>query len=206
MKRYLAAALLACTLNAFGQGEIYLEEGFEHDGSMPEGWSQVYVGKQSEKPEYLEWLAKEGGGRPAGSEVNKPETAHSGDYNARLYYLEYGRSYGLYLITKKPLLTFWYSQYSDRASTTDSTEIENFEISLCYRIMDAVDTTWHKVRDYTEPTDDAEPWRTDSVWLPEDRLTVTTPFSFFNITFLMISPPFHKWLMYYTIIASFCQL
>ena len=176
MKRYLAAALLACTLNAFGQGEIYLEEGFEHDGSMPEGWSQVYVGKQSEKPEYLEWLAKEGGGRPAGSEVNKPETAHSGDYNARLYYLEYGRSYGLYLITKnidfsnahKPLLTFWYSQYSDRASTTDSTEIENFEISLCYRIMDAVDTTWHKVRDYTEPTDDAEPWRTDSVWLPED--------------------------------------
>ena len=53
MKKYLAAALLACSINVFGQGEIYLNEGFEHDGSMPEGWSQIYLGNIYEKPDAL---------------------------------------------------------------------------------------------------------------------------------------------------------
>ena len=190
MKRYLAAALLACTLNVFGQDEITLpfNEGFEHDGSMPEGWSQQYMsivrdrfnrdslilGNIHEKPEDLTWEAREGGGKPAGSEVTKPEHAHSGDYNARLYYLAKEHMHNMGLISPVlnfenvdiPLLTFWYSQYRDRASATDSSEIDNFEISLFYRILGQKDTTWQKIHDYKSPTDDDNPWVCDSVWLP----------------------------------------
>ena len=175
MKKYLAAALLACSINVFGQGEIYLNEGFEHDGSMPEGWSQIYLGNIYEKPDDLTWEAREGGGKPAGSNVTKPEHAHSGEYNARLYYLAVEHMHSMYLASPiidfsnahKPLLTFWYSQYKDRASATDSSEIDNFEISLYYRILESADTTWQKIRDYQSPTDDDEPWKCDSVWLPE---------------------------------------
>lgn len=175
MKKYLAMALLAGSLNTFGQGEIYLNEGFEHDGSMPEGWSQIYLGNIYEKPEDLAWEAREGGGKPAGSEVTKPEHAHSGEYNARLYYLAVEHMHSMYLASPiidfsnahKPLLTFWYSQYKDRASATDSSEIDNFEISLYYRILESADTTWQKIRDYQSPTDDDEPWKCDSIWLPE---------------------------------------
>lgn len=167
--------MIAGTMNAFGQGEIYLNEDFEHDGSMPEGWSQIYLGNIYEKPDDLAWEAREGGGKPAGSEVTKPEHAHNGDYNARLYYLAVEHMHSMYLVSPiinfenahKPLLTFWYSQYKDRASATDSSEIDNFEISLYYRILESADTTWQKIRDYQSPTDDDEPWKCDSIWLPE---------------------------------------
>ncbi len=175
MKKYLAMALVAASLNAFGQNEVYLSEGFEHDGSMPEGWSQIYLGNIYEKPDDLAWEAREGGGKPAGSEVTKPEHAHNGEYNARLYYLAVEHMHSMYLASPiinfenahKPLLTFWYSQYKDRASATDSSEIDNFEISLYYRILESIDTTWQKIRDYQSPTDDDEPWKCDSIWLPE---------------------------------------
>ena len=178
MKRYFAAALLACTFNAFGQNEVYLNEGFEHDGSMPEGWTQIYLGNIHDKPDDLAWEAREGGGKPAGSEVTKPEHAHSGEYNARLYYLAVEHMHSMYLASPiinfenahKPLLTFWYSQYKDRASATDSSEIDNFEISLYYRVLESADTTWQKIRDYQSPTDDDEPWRCDSIWLPEPMI------------------------------------
>lgn len=181
MKRYLAAALLACTLNVFGQDGILrlpVNEGFETqtskqlpDGPLPNSWSQLYVGNN--KPQSLNWKITSGGGSPAGNEnIHKPDTTHSGKYNATLW-LTTLNSHSMYLIsplidfrgTSKPTLTFWYSQYSDRASSTDLSEIDNYEITVGYFI----NNVWFPIRDYTMPTDDTEPWRmSDSILLPEE--------------------------------------
>ena len=95
MKRYLAAALLACTLNTWGQNNepliLPVIEGFETqsskqlpDGPLPYSWSQLYVGNA--KPPSLNWKIQAGGGLVAGNEnIHKPDTTHSGKYNATLW-------------------------------------------------------------------------------------------------------------------------
>lgn len=120
----------------------------------------------------MNWKIQVGGGLVAGNEnIHKPDTTHDGKYNATLW-LTSLTSHSMYLISplidfkkaSKPTLTFWYSQYSDRASSTDLSEIDNYEITVGYFIGNE----WHPIRDYTVPTDDAEPWRMSDSILLED--------------------------------------
>ena len=180
MKKLFTIVFLACTLGVFGQSKggddnLIFYEGFEgNSSSLPNGWTQEFLGASYSK---VKWMLYRGGGNPAGSSISKPESAHGGEKNARLYFNAVQNKYRLYLISpqigfrnynvsgaKKPMLVFWYSQYQDRASMGDSTGVDNFEFSLHYRIGDG---EWISFgTPYTQPTDDSEPWRCDSVMLP----------------------------------------
>ena len=173
--------MIAGAMNAFGQDlqplKLPVIEGFEtqsskqlENGPLPYSWSQLYIGNN--KPQSLNWKIQAGGGFVAGNEnITKPDSTHSGKYNATLW-LTSLTPHNMYLISplidfkkaSKPTLTFWYSQYSDRASSTDLSEIDNYEITVGYFIGNE----WHPIRDYTMPTDDAEPWRMSDSILLED--------------------------------------
>lgn len=182
MKKLFTAAFLACTLGVFGQTETdvdktFIYEGFENtSSSLPNGWTEEYKQEGTPKPKTFKWKLNSGGATPAGSSTTKPETAHGGDKNAFLHYLSAQHKYKMYLVSpqinfkkfgsnaKKPMLIFWYSQYQDRASFGDDSGVDNFEFSLHYRIGDG---EWIPFgTPYTQPTDDSEPWKCDSVMLP----------------------------------------
>ena len=181
MKKLFTAAFLACALGVFGQTDdanTILYEGFEsNSSSLPNGWTGEYKQEDSPKPSSLRWRLNSGGAMPTGSDVNKPETAHGGSKNAYLYYLTVLHKHKMYLVSpeinfknfnvggaKKPMLIFWYSQYQDRASFGDDSGVDNFEFSLHYRIDGG---EWIPFgTPYTQPTDDSEPWKCDSVMLP----------------------------------------
>ncbi len=175
MKKLFTTALIVCTLSVFGQSKdgdenIIFYEGFEStSSSLPKDWSQDFLGETNPK---VKWKVSNGGGKPAGSSITKPECAHGGNKNACLYFTSVQTKYRLYLISpqinfsgaKKPMLVFWYSQYQDRASFGDTTGVDNFEFSLHYRISNG---DWIPFgTPYTQPTDDSEPWKCDSVMLP----------------------------------------
>lgn len=172
MKKLFTAAIIACSLSSFGQQNddftIFYED-FELSSLQNNGWTQEYLG---EKNLDVKWKLNNGGAKPAGSSIKKPETAHSEDKNAFLYFLSIKKKYKLYLVSpqidftnvKKPVLTFWYSQYEGRESFGDNSGVDNFEFSLHYRINNS---EWIPFgTPYTQPTDDKEPWICDSVMLP----------------------------------------
>ncbi len=168
-----AAILFVGALNANGQNDTILFEGFEgaNEKTLPTGWAEEYLG--TGRPKSLQWKFRNGGAIPTGSEVGKPASAHSGKLNAFLYFLNM-REYDLYLVSpimdfkekgvEKPMLKFWYSQYKDRSSFDDDTEFDNFEITVYYRTHSNND--WTFLKKYSDPTDDTEPWKCDSIMLP----------------------------------------
>ena len=190
MKKLITAAFLICTLSVFGQSKdgddnIIFYEGFEASStSLPHGWTGEFKQEDSQKPSSLRWKLNNGGAKPTGSDVGKPETAHGGDKNAFLYYLSVLHKHKMYLVSpqidfknfniagaKKPMLVFWYSQYQDRASFGDDSGVDNFEFSLHYRIDNG---EWIPFgTPYTQPTDDSEPWKCDSVMLPSEVCSQT---------------------------------
>ena len=191
MKKLFTAAFLACTLGVFGQTETetdvdktFIYEGFENtSSSLPNGWTEEYKQEGTPKPKTFKWKLNSGGATPAGSSTTKPETAHGGDKNAFLHYLSAQHKYKMYLVSpqinfkkfgsnaKKPMLVFWYSQYQDRASFGDDSGVDNFEFSLHYRIDGG---GWIPFgTPYTQPTDDSEPWKCDSVMLPSEVCSQT---------------------------------
>ncbi|MBO7146024.1 MAG: T9SS type A sorting domain-containing protein [Salinivirgaceae bacterium] len=185
MKKLFTAAFLVCTLGVFGQSKasddnIIFYEGFEsNSSSLPNGWTGEYKQEDSPKPNSLRWKLNSGGAIPTGSDVAKPETAHGGNKNAYLYYLSVLYKHKMYLVSppidfknynvagaKKPMLVFWYSQFQDRASFGDDSGVDNFEFSLHYRVDGGA---WKSFgTPYTQPTDDSEPWKCDSVMLPSE--------------------------------------
>lgn len=162
-----AAVILSSFLAVNAYGQIYFAEDFE-EGKIPETWNQEKDTVQQKLGETLEWVCDMGGPYPAGSEVGKPEEAQHGDFNVVFYRNSMEFKYSTYLITptidltnaKKPLLTFYYSLYPSKIDTED-----NFEFSLCYRKTPS--SPWTTYRSYNEPTDDMEPWRCDSIYLPD---------------------------------------
>ena len=173
IKNYLTAAIIVGALNAHGQNDTILFEGFEsaNDKTLPANWSEEYIG--TGRPKSLQWKFRDGGAIPTGSLVGKPASAHNGNRNAFLYYLN-PREYDLYLVSPvmnfkergvaKPMLKFWYSQYKDRSSYDDDSEFNNFEITVYYRTHSS--SEWEFLRKYSGPTDDIEPWKCDSIMLP----------------------------------------
>ena len=173
IKNYLPAAIIVGALNAHGQNDTILFEGFEsaNDKTLPANWSEEYIG--TGRPKSLQWKFRDGGAIPTGSLVGKPASAHNGNRNAFLYYLN-PREYDLYLVSPvmnfkergvaKPMLKFWYSQYKDRSSYDDDSEFNNFEITVYYRTHSS--SEWEFLRKYSGPTDDIEPWKCDSIMLP----------------------------------------
>lgn len=158
--------LVFAVANSFGQGEIIYSQDFENDGSMPDGWKSEF--KYGDK----EWVIRSGGGKPAGSQVGAPPSAHSGKYNALFHMLSMENTYHTYLVSPiidfsnahKPQLSFWYSQFIDQFGE----QVNNFEFTLCYRVLERADTSWIEVKNYSRATDAMEPWRCDSLFLPED--------------------------------------
>ena len=176
MKKLFTAALIACSLSVFGQNNLKRDTLFFEDFES----TKIVTQKPSETDWRMEkpidtdakWKLNNGGAKPTGSSVSKPESAHSGSKNAWLYYLSWEYQYNIYLVSPpidlkdahKPMLSFWYSQYADRANFTGA-EVDNFEFSLHYRIGEG---EWFPLgTPYTEPTDDSEPWRFDSIMLPK---------------------------------------
>ena len=166
---------------------LLYEEDTSGGWELPEGWTQEYERKKNggtAQPPTLEWILQKGGPLIiGGGNMRKPEKAHSNNEenslnnkNALLQYLDF-KSYQMYLVspsidlvnTNKPMLKFWYSQYADRASSTDTTLKENFEIELYYRYnKDEAWTGWEPLaKKCPNATDDSEPWRCDSVMLPD---------------------------------------
>ena len=186
MKKLFIALFTLYACNTFSQGQIYFEEDFETASLMEAnlfnqqiegGWIGIENKKTywtySYKSGNSEWSLQSGGAKPAGSNLPKPENAHSGSINALFYRLSLENMYETYLISPeidltlahKPLLTFWYSQYEDQ---TNDENKNNFEFTLYYRVLDRADTEWKEIRNYNKATDDALPWATDSIYLPED--------------------------------------
>lgn len=166
----LIASLFFCITNALGQANIYFQEDFEKNGSsIPDGWSQEYATPEMRQ----DWVVQTGGPTPPRSSENAPNNAYSGDYNALFFKRTNQGSYQTYLITpeidfefaQKPLLSFAYSQFQSRLST--STPADNFEFSLCYRLNDSENPNWRVIKTFNGYTEKLNPWRTDSIYLPD---------------------------------------
>lgn len=182
MKRTLFFPLLLCSLCSFGQNEssslnLYFKEDFETSKtSLPDGWANEYL--KSPTSEGADWHFQTGGEVPPGAEVGLPATAHGGQYNAVFYKRSLKDSYQTYLTTKeikletatKPMLTFWYSQFQSRLSI--STAPDNFEFTLYYKIIDAdpEKQEWIKIKTYSDYCTELEPWKCDSVYLPDSAI------------------------------------
>lgn len=166
----LIASLSLCMTNVLGQGKIYFEENFENNGSsIPNGWNQEYPNLERKQ----DWIIQKGGPKPSGATENVPNAAYNGDYNALFFKRTNQGSFQTYLVTpeidfefaQKPLLSFAYSQFQSRLST--STPADNFEFSLCYRLNDSENTDWRIIKTFNGYTDKLNPWKTDSIYLPD---------------------------------------
>lgn len=171
----------ADTLNPVGRCIIpILDEGFESFtsgiNSETTGWTEEYdTVFFRDQPNYpsMKWKFRNGGANPAGSTKSKPEKAHSGKLNA-LISLTTDNENGKYLITpslefldgEKYVLKFWYSQYKNRKDFTNDSAFANFELKVCYRNLEPT-SEWSVIREYADPTDDTQPWKYDSLDLPE---------------------------------------
>jgi len=101
--------VLNYTLSKQVDSNPVLAEGFENGGSIPTGWTQEYDSYN------LNWAFTSGG-------INNtnPASAHSGDYNARLYYNNSTTPRTTKLVTPSmdlsahanPVLSFWHTQAS----------------------------------------------------------------------------------------------
>lgn len=152
--------LLFIHSSIFGQ-TVFLEEGFENNGSSPSDWTQeIQTGTAV-------WDFFTGGALPPGSEEVLPPEAHSGTYNARFYKSSFS-VHETFLISptfsfefaQKPELRFWHAQYQDQLP---GLEPDNSKFNIYYRTPEE-GNVWVLLKEYNDAT---EGWVFDSLPIPD---------------------------------------
>jgi len=141
--------LFALFINKIQAQTIYFEENFENGGTIPEGWTNLYVSSD------LDWRYENGGNtnNPSVPNSRRPPSAHSGQYNA-LFEISDLSSIITKLVTPpinleiaiKPELHFWYANYSRTLLST-----ENEKIRVYYRSVDADTYDWVLLQEILDP-------------------------------------------------------
>ncbi len=160
----ISGFFLLISFNIFSQ--VYFTEGFEHGGSKPENWKNIYVNFTHS------WEYHDGGyGSPFGtgfdSTGTRPDSAYSGNYNAVLQY-ENSTARITKLVTIpidlefaiKPELRFYHAQIPWSGNQD--------ELVVYYRVHK--DSAWYKLDEYTSAVTE---WTERKMFLPDTNLTST---------------------------------
>ncbi len=128
------------------EGTVYLNEGFEHSGNLPDGWDNSNSTSTSYK-----WKIGAGAGATGSSSTNNPvKTAANGDYNIN-YYCSTSSNYARLITPKMDLsgvgiakLTFKY--------TNPIWSSGRYALTISYRVAEG---EWHDIITFT---DNKEEW------------------------------------------------
>ncbi len=152
---------LFISLNIYSQ--VYFNEGFEHDGSKPTNWKNIFVNFNHS------WEYHDGGYGGLGFDTigTRPDTAYSGSYNAILQY-QNTTARITKLVTSpinlefaiKPELRFFHVQIPWSGNQD--------ELVVYYRVHK--DSVWNKLAEYTGAVNE---WTERRMFLPDTSLTST---------------------------------
>ena len=146
--------------------QIFLQEGFENEGNLPDGWTQ------EKKPgSDAEWSISTGGALPPNGVIGEDELplgANTGQYNALFYKSSYFL-HETFLVSpkfsfefaQKPELRFWYAQAEDELP--DGGGKGNNSFSIYYRTPEE-GNEWIFLKEYKEYKDE---WTLDSITIPD---------------------------------------